>query len=147
MKYQIEKKDGYTLYHNENGQTIGVSYGTSLEESGMNAWDLTDQQQKILTDDHIRHILIASIKDAELAAKWSNNMQAYVEKLPHGIPVNVSSDPRHGAGKAAVEFKSEANEVSKWPEGLGLASTFDPEVCKSYAETVATEYRANFRSI
>ena len=69
-------------------------------------------------------------------------MQAFVEKLPHGIPVNISSDPRHGAGKAAAEFKSQANEVSKWPEGLGLASTFDPEVCRAYAETVATEYRA-----
>lgn len=213
MSYQIEKKEGYTLYHNENGQTIGVSScpiievdgyvfkdlegigrlvpyadwrldadtraedlakrltveeiaglmmysphqmlpgaafgpflgtynGITLEESGKEGWDLTDQQQKILSQDHIRHILIASIKDAEMAAKWSNNMQAYVEKLPHSIPVNISSDPRHGAGKAAVEFKSQANEVSKWPEGLGLASTFDPEVCRSYAETVATEYRA-----
>ena len=213
MSYQIEKKEGYTLYHNENGQTIGVSScpiievdgyvfkdlegtgrlvpyadwrldadtraedlakrltveeiaglmmysphqmlpgaafgpfvgtynGTTLEESGKEGWDLTDQQQKILSQDHIRHILIASIKDAEMAAKWSNNMQAYVEKLPHSIPVNISSDPRHGAGEAAAEFKSQANEVSKWPEGLGLASTFDPEVCRSYAETVATEYRA-----
>lgn len=213
MAYQVEKKDGYTLYHNENGKTIGTSScpiievdgyifkdfegtnelvpyedwrldaetraadlasrlsveeiaglmmysphqmlpavcfgpfvgtydGKSLEESGKNAWDLTDQQQKILTEDHIRHILIAGICDAETAAKWSNQMQAYVEKLPHGIPVNISSDPRHGAGKAAVEFKSQANEVSKWPEGLGLASTFDAEVCRAYAETVATEYRA-----
>lgn len=213
MAYRVEKKDGFTLYHNENGKTIGVSScpviekdgyifkdfegtkellpyadwrldaktraedlaarlsveeiaglmmysphqmlpalcfgpfigtydGKSLEESGRNAWELTDQQQKILTEDHIRHILIAGISDAETAAKWSNEMQAYVERLPHGIPVNISSDPRHGAGKAAAEFKTQANEVSKWPEGLGLAATFDPEVCRAYAETVATEYRA-----
>lgn len=56
--------------------------------------------------------------------------------------MNISSDPRHGAGKAAVEFKSEAASVSKWPEGLGLAATFDEEMVRDYGCAVAAEYRA-----
>lgn len=214
MKYTVEKKDGYTLYHNEGGKTIGVSRcpilfkdgyvfkdfegtgellpyadwrldaetraedlakrlsveeiaglmmysphqmipgitagpfvstynGTSLAKSGKKAWDLTDQQVEMLKEDHIRHVLAARIEDAYIAARWSNNIQAYAERLPHGIPVNVSSDPRHGAGAAAsAEFKVTANNVSKWPEGLGLAATFSEEVCRQYAETVSKEYRA-----
>lgn len=56
--------------------------------------------------------------------------------------MNISSDPRHGAGKAAVEFKSEAASVSKWPECLGLAATFDEEMVRDYGCAVAAEYRA-----
>lgn len=56
--------------------------------------------------------------------------------------MNVSSDPRHGASKAKAEFKSGANDVSKWPEGLGIAATFSPEVCRQFGETIAKEYRA-----
>ena len=58
-----------------------------------------------------------------------------------GIPVNVSSDPRHGASKAKAEFKSGANDVSKSAE-LGIAATFSPEVCRQFGETIAKEYRA-----
>ena len=54
----------------------------------------------------------------------------------------VRSDPRHGASKAKAEFKSGANDVSKWPEGLGIAATFSPEVCRQFGETIAKEYRA-----
>lgn len=50
--------------------------------------------------------------------------------------------PRHGASKAKAEFKSGANDVSKWPEGLGIAATFSPEVCRQFGETIAKEYRA-----
>ena len=60
----------------------------------------------------------------------------------HGIPIAFSSDPRHGAGASSMEFKTEANDVSKWPEGLGMAAAFDPVLCKKFAETVAKEYRA-----
>ena len=82
------------------------------------------------------------LESAGIAARWSNAIQQAAEELPWGIPVNVSSDPRHGASKAKAEFKSGANDVSKWPEGLGIAATFSPEVCRQFGETIAKEYRA-----
>ena len=59
------------------------------------------------------------------------------ESLPWGIPVNLCSDPRHGASKAGAEYKLGGGEVSKWPEGLGIAATFDPEVCRAFGEAIS----------
>ena len=116
--------------------------GKSFEESGAKGSDLNDQQIKLLSEDGIRHVLLMRFSDVETVVEWSNNMQAHAESLPHGIPIAFSSDPRHGAGGAGAEFKSAANSVSSWPEGLALASTFDPEICRKFGEAVAKEYRA-----
>ena len=59
---------------------------------------MSDQQKVFLKEDHVRHVLVLKQQDARTAAKWNNEMQAYTEALPWGIPINFSSDPRHGAG-------------------------------------------------
>lgn len=124
------------------GPFVGTYGGKSLEESGAEPWALTDQQKKFLETDHVRHVLAMGLRDAEVAAKWNNELQAFAESQPHGLPVNISSDPRHGASKAGAEYKSGGGQTSKWPEGLGIAATFDPELCRSYAEILREEYRA-----
>lgn len=116
--------------------------GKEFKESGAAPSDLTDQQKKFLSGDGIRHVLLMKFSDVNTVVDWNNKMQSYVEALPHGIPIAFSSDPRHGAGASAMEFKTEANDVSKWPEGLGMAATFEPKLCEQFAEIVAKEYRA-----
>jgi len=69
-------------------------------------------------------------------------MQAFAEAQPHGIPVNISADPRNGASSAGAEYKSGGGQTSAWPEGLGIAATFDPELCREYASIISKEYRA-----
>jgi beta-glucosidase len=124
------------------GPFVGTYNGKTLEESGVEKWALTDQQKTFLIKDHVRHVLALKLENAEIAAKWNNNMQQLAESLPWGIPVNFSSDPRHGAAEAGAEFKSGGKDVSKWPEGLGIAATFSPEICRAFGEAVSTEYRA-----
>ncbi len=123
---------------------FGATYngGKNFEESGAQPYDLTDQQKKFLTEDHVRYVLAMVLKNGEIAAKWNNEMQALCEEMPHSIPVNISTDPRHGAGSASAEFKTEAKGTSKWPLGLGLAATFSPELVKKFARIAANEYRA-----
>ncbi|MDD6616372.1 MAG: glycoside hydrolase family 3 N-terminal domain-containing protein [Lachnospiraceae bacterium] len=116
--------------------------GKTFPESGKKPWEMSDQQKKFLEEDHVRHVLLMLFESAGTAARWNNEMQRYVEALPHGIPINFSSDPRHGAGSASAEYKSQAGQVSRWPEGLAMAATFSPEICRQYAEIVAKEYRA-----
>ena len=124
------------------GPFVGTYGGKSLEESGAAPTELTDQQKKFLKEDHVRHVLAMMLRNAEIAAGWNNEMQAFVEALPHGIPVNTSSDPRNGASTAGAEYKSGGGQTSKWPEGLGIAATFDPELCEAYAQVISKEYRA-----
>jgi len=120
----------------------GTYDGKSFADSQAEPSDLTDQQRKFLTKDHVRYVLAVTLRDGETAAKWNNKMQALCEDMPHCIPVNTSTDPRHGAGASFVEFKSEAQGTSKWPLGLGLAATFSPDLVKEFAKVAAREYRA-----
>lgn len=128
----------------EGGGWFPATYrgGKTLAESGADEWELTDQQKKFLTEDHVRYVLAMVLKNGEIAAKWNNEMQALCEEMPHGIPVNTSTDPRHGAGSASAEFKTEAKGTSKWPLGLGLAATFSADTVKNFARIAAREYRA-----
>lgn len=124
------------------GPFPGTYDGKSRQEAGAQEWELTDQQKEFLERDHVRHVLAIHNCEARVAARWNNELQAFAEAQPHGLPVNTSSDPRHGAAKAGAEYKSGGGQTSKWPEGLGIAATFDPELCERYAQTISREYRA-----
>ena len=104
--------------------------------------ELTDGQLRFLKQDHIRHVLQMRVKSARVSARWSNNLQKLCEQEPWGIPVNISTDPRHGAARAGVEFKTEGSDVSKWPEGIDFAAAGDPELVRRFAQVAAKEYRA-----
>ncbi|WP_312107326.1 glycoside hydrolase family 3 N-terminal domain-containing protein [Lachnoclostridium sp.] len=120
----------------------GTYDGKSLEESGKDISDLTDQQKSFLKEDYLRHILLTVVDDAKTAATWNNNVQAFVEGLGLGIPANNSSDPRH-TPSANTEFNAGAGgDISKWPEPLGLAATFDPELVRRFGQVASKEYRA-----
>lgn len=104
--------------------------------------ELNDEQKKMLGEDNVRTVLNADTSaSVETTAKWNNAMQAYAESLPFGIPANTSSDPRNDARGNGVYLKTVEDNVSRWPNHLGLAATFDPEISRSFAETYAKEYR------
>ncbi len=104
--------------------------------------DLTDGQLRFLKQDHIRHVLQMSVKNARVSAEWSNHLQEVCEAEPWGIPVNISTDPRHGASAAGAEYRTAGSDVSKWPEGIGMAAAGDPELVRRFAQVAAKEYRA-----
>ncbi len=144
----VEQIAGLMLYSSHQvvpprgGMFNGTFGGQSWEQSGCAPSDLSDQQKDFLMRDHIRHILLMTVKDADTAARWSNNLQRMAEGLPLGIPVNISSDPRNGARDSGAEFKTAGTDVSKWPEGVGFAACFDPGVVAQFARDASREYRA-----
>ena len=104
--------------------------------------ELTEDQKKFLSKDHLRAVLITSVESPRTAALWNNRMQAFIEGLDHGIPANTSSDPRHEA-KATTEYNAGAGgHISQWPTSLGLAATFDPQLMYRFGEIASEEYRA-----
>ena len=104
--------------------------------------ELTEDQKKFLSKDHLRAVLITSVESPRTAAQWNNRMQAFIEGLDHGIPANTSSDPRHEA-KATTEYNAGAGgHISQWPTSLGLAATFDPQLMYRFGEIASEEYRA-----
>lgn len=148
-RMSIEQIAGLMLYSSHqtvpalaDGPFPGSYQGKPYHESGVDASDLTDQQRAFLQDDHIRNVLLARLESPRAAAEWNNNLQALAESLPLGIPVNISSDPRHGAEKMSQEYKGGGGQTSKWPEGIAMAATFDPAECERFARVASKEYRA-----
>ena len=103
---------------------------------------VTDQQKAFLLKDNLRHVLITMVPSAEVAAKWNNNVQALVEGAGLGIPANTSTDPRHGTNLGVEYMAGAGGKISQWPNEIGLAATFDPELVKQFGHIGAQEYRA-----
>ncbi len=116
--------------------------GTTLNRSHLPHSALSDKQKNFLREDNLRAVLVVRVETPKIAAEWNNNLQSYTESLPLGIPVNISSDPRHET-RAWAEFNAGAGgQISLWPISLGLASTFDPAVVRRFGEIASKEYRA-----
>tara|TARA_R110002033_G_scaffold1096_5_gene9978 strand:+ start:22549 stop:24843 length:2295 start_codon:yes stop_codon:yes gene_type:complete len=148
-KMSLEDISGLMLYSSHQSIPSGSrGYGSSVyngkpfEESGAASSDLSDGQKKFLTDDHLRHVLITSVESPAVAAQWNNNAQAFAESLYLGIPINTSSDPRHGSDSYAEFNAGAGGAISMWPGTLGIAASFDPELMKQFGEIGSVEYRA-----
>jgi len=147
-KMSVAQIAGLMLYSGHQSIPAGQgpfpgTYGGNLFfESAANPGDLSDQQKEFLTNDDLRHVLITTVESPEVAAQWNNNAQELVEGIGLGIPINTSSDPRH-ASVASTEYNAGAGgKISMWPETLGLAATFDPEVTEEFGKIASKEYRA-----
>lgn len=123
---------------------LHASYnGVTFEESEKEAWELTDEQKRFIIQENMRHILLLKVYDVDTAARWANELQQLAEAMPFGIPVCIGSDPRHAPVAEGEEYKPCADGlVSAWPQGIGLAATFDPSVAMHFGEVAANEYRA-----
>ena len=148
-KLSVEEIAGLMLYSSHQsiparagGYFAGTYNGKPFTEGETDPTTLTDQQQKFLRDDNLRHVLLTTVQSPEIAARWNNNLQAYCEGLGKGIPANNSSDPRHGTLARAEYNAAAGGRISMWPSHLGMAATFDPAVVERFGQIAADEYRA-----
>ena len=146
-KMSVEQIAGLMLYSAHQripgGGFRGGTYNEKpFAESGAEAYELSDQQKEFLTDDNLRHVLITTVESPEVAAKWNNNAQALVEGLGLGIPANNSSDPRHEAASDEEYTLGAGGDISRWPNAIGLAASFDPNLVEQFGTIASQEYRA-----
>lgn len=81
------------------------------------------------------------VPKATLLAKWHNKVQRLAETSRLGIPVTISSDPRHTTMElATIGFSIEG--FSKWTEPIGLAAIGDSAFVERFGRIAAREYRA-----
>jgi beta-glucosidase len=120
----------------------GTYGGKHFSDGGIDPASVTDQQKDFLIKDNLRHVLITSVPSAEVAARWNNNVQALVEGAGLGIPSNNSSDPRNGTNSGVEYTAGAGGKISQWPDEIGLAATFDPDIVRQFGSIAAQEYRA-----
>jgi|GEM_PF-1596420 hypothetical protein len=143
-RLSIEEIAGLMLYSSHQavpGSAYGFGKATYADENHA-AWDLTDQQKQFLSEDNLRAVLVTTVESPEVAARWNNNVQAFVEALGQGIPANNSSDPRNETAATAEFNMGAGGQISLWPTTLGLAATFDPALVRQFGTIASQEYRA-----
>lgn len=85
--------------------------------------------------------VIRAADDARTLAEWQNELQNLAATTRLGIPVTLSTDPRHhfteNVGTAAA-----AGAFSQWPETLGLAAIGSAELVQRFGDIARQEYLA-----
>lgn len=89
----------------------------------------------------LRHFNLFKIARPEAHANWYNALQKMAEQDRLGIPVTISSDPRHSAGNF-LEGGMLDSEFSKWPEPIGLAAIDDSMMMVEFGRIANAEYNA-----
>lgn len=112
--------------------------GTVLETPGKISKSPTST---VVRAKYMNHFNVHHLESAASAAKWNNALQEIAEQTPHGIPVTVSTDPRHSfTENSGVAFN--AGPFSQWPDAMGLAAIDDVDLIRDFARRANEEYRA-----
>ena len=94
-----------------------------------------------LTEKHITHFNLVGSAPAEKIAAWVNQLQELAASRRLGIPITLSTDPRHSfAENPGVHMATEA--FSQWPESPGLAAIGDEQLVEAFADIARQEYLA-----
>jgi beta-glucosidase len=130
----LEEKAGL-MYHTPIGIGLG---GELLEEPAPFSPVPTPE---LVCERLINHFNIYSSPGPRETAGWHNRLQKLAEGTRLGIPVTISSDPRHGfSDNPATSMSSGA--LSPWPEPIGLAAAGDDELVRTFGDIARREYLA-----
>ena len=95
-----------------------------------------------LIEKGMRFELIRSYGTKENMANLNNQWQLQCESTELGIPLVISTDPRHTGTINAGYVAGQDYALSQWPETMGMSSSFDTETFETFGNVLAAEYRA-----
>jgi beta-glucosidase len=85
--------------------------------------------------------LAGPVEDVRTLVDWHNRVQRLALSVGPGIPVTLSTDPRHSfSNNPGTEAL--AGAFSEWPQSLGFAALRDPELVQRFADIARQEYVA-----
>lgn len=130
----LEEKAGL-LFH----AAIGMGEDATL--AGADPWAGTLPTHEMVVDLRMSHFNLVGSAPPGQMARWHNRLQELAASTRLGIPVTLSTDPRH-AVSANPATAVMAGPFSRWPEPLGLAATRDPALVERFADIARQEYLA-----
>ncbi|MEY3368788.1 MAG: hypothetical protein RI973_1943 [Bacteroidota bacterium] len=120
---------------------IGLGPGGEILDKPSPAQFFMNSTYDVLVNQKLRHFNLFKIPEPRLLAAWHNKLQKIAEQDRLGIPVSLSTDPRHGANNFLAGGLLDS-EFSKWPEPIGLAAIGDSMLTVEFGRIAAQEYRA-----
>ncbi|MFF0298434.1 glycoside hydrolase family 3 protein [Kitasatospora sp. NPDC004614] len=95
----------------------------------------------LIRDQGLSHFNLVGTAEPRRIAEWHNAVQEIAHGTRLGIPVTLSTDPRHSF-TANIGASIRAGAFSAWPEPIGLAAVRDPELVRRFADIARREYLA-----
>jgi len=89
----------------------------------------------------MNHFNILQGSDPRHMAEWHNRIQKLAEQTRLGIPITISTDPRHAFSHNPLASMM-AGSFSQFPEPTGLAATRDVGLVHQFADIARQEYLA-----
>jgi beta-glucosidase len=119
---------------------IGMGPGGELAEANPAFGMLSTHE--LVVDRHLTHFnLFGALTDPAEVAEWHNRMQELAASTRLGVPITLSTDPRHSfTDNPGAAFN--AGAFSEWPESLGLAAIGDEALVETFADMARQEYLA-----
>ncbi len=131
----LEEKAGM-MFHTMIGMNKD---GTILEKMGMFPLPQTSDMIARRLMNHFN--VFMEMASPHLMAEWHNRIQKMAEQTRLGIPITISSDPRHAFTQNPLASMT-AGSFSQFPEQTGLAATHDVELVQQFGDIARQEYLA-----
>ncbi|HET9910284.1 MAG TPA: glycoside hydrolase family 3 N-terminal domain-containing protein [Anaerolineales bacterium] len=112
--------------------------GTILEKSGMFP---LPQTSDMIARRLMNHFNILFGSDPRHMAEWHNRIQKLAERTRLGIPITISTDPRHSFAQNPLASLG-GGSFSQFPEPTGLAATRDADLVREFGDIARQEYLA-----
>ncbi|MEZ5378500.1 MAG: glycoside hydrolase family 3 N-terminal domain-containing protein [Acidimicrobiales bacterium] len=100
-----------------------------------------DALKPLVHDDAITSMICRLGAAPPALAEENNRLQVLAAEGRLGIPMTVSSDPRHHLGEV-IGASVAVDGFTIWPETLGLAALRDADLVRQFGDCVRAEYRA-----
>lgn len=114
------------------GDLGGIGVGAEYDPDGLD---------ELIRHRHITSLISRLSTPPTDFAVQNNSVQVLASGSRLGIPVTLSTDPRHHFA-GVLGASTSAQGFSQWPETLGLAAIADPEVMREFGDVVRREYQA-----
>lgn len=102
----------------------------------------TPSLESMIRHQRISHVnLVGAVGSGRGFGAWNNAVQRIAASTGLGIPVTLSSDPRHSFTDNPAAAMA-AGPFSQWPEPLGLAAIRSADLVRRFADIVRQEYLA-----
>lgn len=112
--------------------------GTLMEKAGMFP---VPQTSDMIARRLMNHFNLLFGSDPRHMAEWHNRVQKMAERTRLGIPVTLSTDPRHAFSQNPLASLG-GGSFSQFPEPTGLAATRDADLVREFADIARQEYLA-----
>ena len=133
-KMTLEEKAGAMMHGTarSSGQMGGAGVGTGYD---------TAANRALIDGAKVNSMITRLGGDPATLAAQDNALQQLAEGTRLGIPLTISTDPRHHF-QYVLGATVTSGKFSQWPEALGLAAIGDAALVRRFGDIARQEYRA-----